>query len=98
MEFEVIMDALSPAKLASFWSQALQGYSVRPYDEAEIHRLACLGTPQKQIQVSRLMAKGLPSGFKKVIPRPPKEIEFTWISKSATVPLKFSDLFLLAQL
>jgi hypothetical protein len=45
--FEVVFDAFHPARLARFWSEALTGYAVRPYDEAEVARLAALGlTPE----------------------------------------------------
>ncbi len=41
--FQIVIDALTPATLAAFWAQALQGYAVRPYDAAEIERLAAMG-------------------------------------------------------
>ena len=45
--FQLTIDALSPFQLAHFWAAALPGYEVRPYDEAEITRLASLGlTPE----------------------------------------------------
>ena len=44
---EIVIDAGHPAALARFWAQALDGYAVRPYDDAEIARLAALGyTPE----------------------------------------------------
>jgi Glyoxalase-like domain len=44
---EIVVDALHPAALARFWAAALDGYSVRPYDAAEIARLARAGfTPE----------------------------------------------------
>jgi hypothetical protein len=44
---EIVIDADHPASLARFWAAALDGYAVRPYDEAEIARLATLGlTPE----------------------------------------------------
>lgn len=43
----VTIDAIHPASLARFWAEALEGYGVRPYDDAEIQRLARLGfTPE----------------------------------------------------
>lgn len=43
----IVVDSLQPARLARFWAAALDGYAVRPYDEAEIARLAALGfTPE----------------------------------------------------
>lgn len=44
---EIVFDCTYPARLARFWAAALDGYRVRPYDEAEIARLASLGlTPE----------------------------------------------------
>lgn len=44
---EIVFDCTWPARLARFWAGALEGYAVRPYDEAEIARLAALGlTPE----------------------------------------------------
>ena len=46
-KLEIVFDAKVPYDLAHFWAQALEGYTVRRYDEAEIARLATLGlTPQ----------------------------------------------------
>ncbi len=44
---EIVFDCDKPAQLAQFWAALLDGYAVRPYDEAEIARLAALGlTPE----------------------------------------------------
>ena len=44
---EIVFDCDKPAKLAAFWASLLDGYAVRPYDSAEIARLASLGlTPE----------------------------------------------------
>jgi hypothetical protein len=44
---EIVFDCAHPARLARFWADALEGYAVRPYDAAEIARLAALGfTPE----------------------------------------------------
>jgi hypothetical protein len=44
---EIVFDCAHPARLAQFWAAALEGYSVRAYDEPEIARLADLGfTPE----------------------------------------------------
>ena len=40
---EIVIDADHPASLARFWAAAVDGYAVRPYDDAEIARLAALG-------------------------------------------------------
>ena len=40
---ELVFDSAQPARLARFWAAVLDGYAVRPYDAAEIARLASLG-------------------------------------------------------
>jgi hypothetical protein len=42
-QLEVVIDSLHPAALARFWAEALGSYQVRPYDDAELARLAALG-------------------------------------------------------
>jgi hypothetical protein len=50
---EIVIDARRPAALARFWAAALDGYSVRPYDDAEIARLAAMGrTPETDPSVA----------------------------------------------
>jgi hypothetical protein len=50
---EIVIDSLAPPKLARFWAAALDGYAVRPYDEAEIARLASIGrTPETDPSVA----------------------------------------------
>ena len=50
---EIVIDALHPAALARFWAAALDGYAVRPYDAAEIARLAARGrTPETDPNVA----------------------------------------------
>lgn len=44
---EIVIDCDHPAALARFWAAAIDGYAVRPYDDAEIARLAAKGlTPE----------------------------------------------------
>lgn len=44
---DIVIDSQNPAQHARFWAQALDGYQVRPYDAAEIARLAELAlTPE----------------------------------------------------
>ena len=48
----MICCSCAPA-LARFWAGALDGYQIRPYDDAEIERLAALGlTPETDPQVA----------------------------------------------
>ena len=44
---EIVFDCAQPARLARFWAAVLDGYAVRPYDAAEIAKLAARGlTPE----------------------------------------------------
>jgi hypothetical protein len=44
---EIVFDSRHPASLARFWAALVEGYAIRPYDDAEIARLAGLGfTPE----------------------------------------------------
>jgi hypothetical protein len=44
---QIVIDCRHPAALARFWAAALDDFEVRPYDDAEIARLAALGfTPE----------------------------------------------------
>lgn len=50
---EIVIDALEPAALARFWAAVLDDYAVRPYDAAEIARLAARGyTPETDPSVA----------------------------------------------
>ena len=53
VSLSITIDARHPARLARFWAEALPGYAVRPYDQAEIARLADLGlTPETDPSVA----------------------------------------------
>lgn len=44
---EIVIDAINPPALARFWAAALDDHALRPYDEAEVARLAKIGrTPE----------------------------------------------------
>jgi hypothetical protein len=54
---QLIVDCEHPAALARFWAEVLDDFAIRPYDDAEIERLAVLGfTPETDPVVA------LPSG------------------------------------
>ena len=40
---QLVVDCRRAALLARFWEAALDGFSIRPYDDAEVARLAALG-------------------------------------------------------
>jgi hypothetical protein len=49
---EIVFDCERAPVLARFWADLLDGYAVRPYDQAEIDRLAALGlTPESDTTV-----------------------------------------------
>ena len=44
---QVVVDCETPSTLARFWAAALDDFDIRPYDDAEIARLAAAGlTPE----------------------------------------------------
>jgi hypothetical protein len=44
---EIVFDCDKPAELARFWAAMLDGYAIRPYDDAEIAKLSAMGlTPE----------------------------------------------------
>lgn len=50
---DIVIDAAKPSALARFWAEALEGYAVRAYDDAEVARLASLGlTPETDPSVA----------------------------------------------
>ena len=40
---DLVFDCHRPSSLARFWAEALDGYDIAPYDEAEIERLREMG-------------------------------------------------------
>ena len=64
------MDCRCAPKLATFWQVAL-GWRIRPYDEAEVARLAALGlTPQTDPMVAIDSADGSLVFFLQEVPEP----------------------------
>ncbi|HUP86065.1 MAG TPA: VOC family protein [Acidimicrobiales bacterium] len=44
---QLVVDCRHPAALARFWAAALDDFEIRPYDDAEVERLASVGrTPE----------------------------------------------------
>lgn len=49
---QVVVDCRHPASLARFWAEVLDDFAIRPYDDAEIARLAGIGrTPESDPSV-----------------------------------------------
>ena len=67
---EIVIDADHPAGLARFWAQVVDGYAVRPYDDAEIARLAALGLTPETDPTVMVDGPGPTSASKRAGPRP----------------------------
>lgn len=63
---QLIIDARHPAALARFWVEVLDGFEIRPYDDAEIARLAGLGLTPETDPVVILDGPGLEVCFQQV--------------------------------
>ncbi len=67
---EIVLDCCHAAGLARFWEAAL-GWRIRPYDEAEVARLAALGrTPQTDPAVAIDSPDGSLVFFVQEVPEP----------------------------
>jgi hypothetical protein len=66
----IVLDCREAASLARFWAEAL-GWAVRPYDEAEVARLASLGyTPETDPSVAVDAPDGSVTLFCQEVPEP----------------------------
>jgi len=67
---EIVLDCQNAARLAPFWEVAL-GWRIRPYDDAEIARLASLGlTPETDPSVAVDAPDGSLVLFVQEVPEP----------------------------
>jgi glyoxalase superfamily protein len=67
---EIVLDCRHAAKLAPFWQAAL-GWRIRPYDQAEVARLAALGlTPENDPMVAIDSPDGSLVFFLQEVPEP----------------------------
>jgi len=67
---EIVLDCRHASKLARFWEAAL-GWRIRPYDEAEVGRLAALGrTPESDPSVAIDCPDGSLVFFCQEVPEP----------------------------
>jgi hypothetical protein len=69
---DIVIDCTRPAALARFWAAALDGYALRPYDEAEIERLQSIGINDVEDDPAVVIDStlGLPSIFFQRVPEP----------------------------
>jgi hypothetical protein len=66
----IVLDCRHPSKLARFWEVAL-GWRIRPYDQAEVARLAALGlTPETDPMVAIDSPDGSLVFFLQEVPEP----------------------------
>lgn len=63
---QVVVDCRHPARLARFWADALDGFEVLAYDDAEIARLAELGLTPETDPCVIVIGPGLELGFQQV--------------------------------
>jgi hypothetical protein len=61
---DIVIDCTHPASLARFWAAILEGYSVAPYDEAELARLRGMGIDDPEDDPS-VLVEG-PSGAPRI--------------------------------
>ncbi|MEQ4726122.1 VOC family protein [Nonomuraea sp. B19D2] len=70
---DIVLDCRHPASLARFWAQALEGYEVAPYDQAELERLRSNGIDDPEDDPSVLVEAGpgvRPRFFFTLVPEP----------------------------
>jgi hypothetical protein len=80
---EIVVDCRHAPSLARFWAEVLDGYAVRPYDDAEVERLAGLGfTPETDPTVA-LDGPG-PTLFFQQVPEPKTVKNRTHLDVAAT--------------
>jgi hypothetical protein len=69
---DVVFDCAHPAIVARFWADAVDGYDVAPYDEAELERLRAIGVddPEDDPTVLVTGAPGSPRLWFQRVPEP----------------------------
>jgi hypothetical protein len=68
---DIVFDCERPAALARFWAAVLEGYAVRPYDDAEIARLKAMGVGDVEDDPSVCIdsSRGEPTMFFQKVPK-----------------------------
>jgi hypothetical protein len=68
---DIVFDCRHPASLARFWAEALDGYAVAPYDDAELARLRAIGVDDPEDDSTVLVeGPGHPRLFFQKVPEP----------------------------
>lgn len=63
---QIVVDCRHPARLARFWADALEGFEVLAYDDAEVARLAELGLTPETDPCVIVIGPALELGFQQV--------------------------------
>jgi Glyoxalase-like domain len=79
---DVVFDSPRPASIARFWADALDGYDVAPYDDAELDRLRALGITDISDDPTVLVE---PSGLAEATPGPTPRLFFQFVPESKVV-------------
>ncbi|WP_042394428.1 VOC family protein [Streptacidiphilus carbonis] len=69
---DIVFDCAHPAATARFWAATLDGYTVAPYDDAELARLRSLGITRPEDDPTVLVeaADGGPRLWFQLVPEP----------------------------
>ena len=70
---DVVFDCEHPASLARFWAEAIEGYTVASYDEAELARLRAMGVDDPEDDPGVLVepaSPGWPRIYFQKVPEP----------------------------
>lgn len=70
---DIVFDARHPASAARFWSAALDGYDIAPYDQAELDRLHTAGIDDPEDDPAVLVrpsSPGRPRLWFQLVPEP----------------------------
>lgn len=92
---DIVVDAAHPATVARFWAEVLDGYSVAPYDEAELARLRAMGIagPEDDPFVVVVPRDGGPRFCFQLIPEPKRGKNRLHVDlRAADVPAELTRL------
>ena len=87
---QIVVDGAHPPALAKFWEAALDGFSIRAYDDEEVARLAAIGrTPDTDPVVILDGPNGLELCFQETdvaaMPKRPMHLDLTAADREAEV-------------
>lgn len=86
---QLVVDCRHPARLARFWADALDGFEVLTYEDAEIARLAELGLTPETDPCVIVIGPGLEIGFQQVdvedVAKKPLHLDLSATSRKSEV-------------